>query len=117
MRNKNANTSTAAANPERTNVNNSAIAVTEDEDDDEKKICLKCDRLSFKEYNFCPYCGSNEFKPVEPIESIPGQQHSQRIADKVHRSSDIWVCGSCETSNEMALDNCKNCGKEFWPED
>jgi len=40
----------------------------------------------------------------------------KRIADKVQRNKDIWICGNCSTSNHIIRDFCKNCGKEFWPE-
>ena len=83
----------------------------ETESDEKKKTCQGCGKLTFEEYKFCPYCGSNKFKTSEPK-----PQRAKKAADKVDRSNDTWVCGGCGTTNELALDNCKNCGKEFWPE-
>jgi hypothetical protein len=39
----------------------------------------------------------------------------RKITDTVRRSENIWVCGKCDTENEMELNLCSNCGKEFWP--
>ena len=84
---------------------------TDLDDDETKKACQSCGRFSFKEYKFCPYCGSTKFKTVEPSQP----KSAKKIADKVN--SDAWICGQCATSNELQLDNCKSCAKEFWPED
>lgn len=40
---------------------------------------------------------------------------NRKITDTVRRSENIWICGKCGTENEMELDFCSNCGKEFWP--
>jgi len=81
-------------------------------DDEDTKRCSNCSKTTLIGHNFCPHCGSNAFVTVE---EAPLNVNT-RIADKVFRDRDIWVCGSCETDNELTLDNCKNCGKEYWPE-
>jgi ribosomal protein L40E len=35
--------------------------------------------------------------------------------DKIIRSKELWICSRCGTENELSLDNCKKCGKEFNP--
>jgi ribosomal protein L40E len=40
----------------------------------------------------------------------------KKIVDKVYRNDDLWICGKCNTSNDLSKDFCKKCGKEFWPE-
>ena len=73
----------------------------------ENKKCKKCGTNVNNQYIFCPYCGT-KFELVVT--------KNKRIADKVNRKNNIWICGKCNTSNHMIRDFCKNCGKEFWPE-
>lgn len=73
----------------------------------ENKKCKKCGSDVNNKFNFCPYCGTKFEQPVVK---------NKRIADKVNRNSDVWICGKCNTSNSMIRDFCKKCGKEFWPE-
>jgi ribosomal protein L40E len=35
--------------------------------------------------------------------------------DIIKRSSEIWICGRCKTSNDFELDYCRKCGKIFNP--
>ena len=44
---------------------------------------------------------------------IKQNKENQNIKDKVFRDDDIWVCGKCDTKNNLELDYCKNCNKEF----
>jgi len=40
---------------------------------------------------------------------------NNKISDKVNRDDNYWICGKCNEHNNIELDNCKKCGKEFWP--
>ena len=41
---------------------------------------------------------------------------NRKISDKTYGNKNIWICGKCNESNNLNLDYCKNCGKEYWPE-
>jgi ribosomal protein L40E len=74
----------------------------------ENKKCKKCGATVNKQFIFCPYCGTKEFEQPNLIK--------KKIVDKVQRNKDIWICGNCNTSNNITIDFCEKCGKEFWPE-
>ena len=55
----------------------------------------------------------NDEKPIEKPEMPKAKK--QYVVDKIIENNEFWICGKCETKNEMELDFCKNCKKEFWP--
>ena len=48
------------------------------------------------------------------ITSGSGEKRKTEI-DKIIRNKDVWICGRCDTENNLKLDFCKKCGKEFNP--
>ena len=98
--------------PVKNNVNDDKEIVLERNEEIKIKKCKKCGKNLNEKFDFCSYCGANEFEKI-----INNKKKIKKICDKVYRDKDIWICGKCNTSNELELDNCKNCGKEYWPED
>jgi len=49
----------------------------------------------------------------EKYEEIQNTMIEKIEIDNVYKET--WVCGRCQTSNHIDLDNCNSCGKEFNP--
>ena len=91
----------------------------------DKKYLKEIDKIQTKKINVNMNSEIKESNVKNSEEFVKSQKTSNNTTvkkqkklleeDIVKRSSEIWVCGRCKTSNKFALDFCKKCGKEFNP--
>jgi hypothetical protein len=95
--------------------------------------CPNCGKELQKEWKGCPYCltlvakiqqspppvaKTQESPPQTKLQPLPSSSSSSKPKleeDIVRQKLGIWICGRCKTSNDIKLDFCKNCKKEFNP--